>query len=94
MHYLTQDFEIMKTPEHVLKQMNGKAYFKNIKVCVWGQKSKDKKIKEIPKTEFDQKFDPEATVKELKSIILNFTDNKPFLLRFNIDNYCKISQLL
>jgi len=33
-------------------------------------------------------------VKEFKSVILSYTDNKPFSLRFNIDNDNYIEQLI
>lgn len=90
MHYLTQDFEIMMTPKHVIEQMNKDDALEEIKIKVWGKKPKDKK-EEMPSKIYTQKFDLESSVKDFKSIILNFTGNKPYVLRFNIDNDCKIS---
>lgn len=41
-----------------------------------------------------QRFDPESTIKDFKSIVLSHTDDNTFHLRFNIDNDCKLNKLI
>jgi hypothetical protein len=51
--------------------MNTRPDFKSIKILIWGKNAKTPE-------EIDQKFDPEATMKDFKSIVLNFTKMAPF----------------
>ena len=73
---------------HVLERMKANETYQMITICInkW-DKTNQVTIKEI-------RVDPEASIFSLKAILLNFTENKPFYLRFNLDNNCKIQSLI
>ena len=58
-----------------------------VNIRIWGDKCE--LIKQV-----SQKFDQNSTLKVFKSIVLNYTDNKPFLIRFDIDNECSIKDFI
>ena len=69
----------MITPKHILDHLKEQENLLEIKLRIWGMTGKENQI-------IKQKFDPNDTIKDFKGIVLNYTDNKPFTIRFNLDN--------
>jgi len=59
------------------------------KACVWRQDGKEYKNITIK-----FKNPEEMTVKEFKSYLLTHTENLPFVLRFDVENDRKVSELI